>query len=369
MSRPVVLTLFLTHECNLACTYCYVHDKRRRPMPVEVGKKAIDLGLTLAKDRMQVSFFGGEPLIEWDLLVELHGYAKERLGERGVRPIFAMTTNGMLLSDRRLEWIRDEGIRIGFSIDGNRAAQDATRCGPKGKSSYERTVERLEAAAKALPDLQTISVVDPSNVAHLADSVRDILARGVRRLTLNPNWGAPEWEEEEVRAVWAKGYDEVAEIYLEHFRRGEAIRVNFIEDKVITRLKEGYAPCDQCDFGKLDFAVAASGRIYPCERQVGADGPDDEAMVIGTVDEGFDKTRQRKIHRAVKAMPDECRTCALNDRCANWCPCANIALTGDPGRPGGLLCWHEQTTTAVADRVAAALYAEKNPAFMARFYA
>jgi len=368
MSRPVVLTLFLTHECNLRCTYCYVHDKRRHTMPAEIGKKAIDLALTLAKDRLQVSFFGGEPLIEWDRLVELHDYAAERMAERGVRPIFAVTTNGMLLSDKRLEWIQEKGIRVGFSIDGNRAAQDATRCGPKGKSSYDKTADRLRAAAKALPDLQTISVVDPRNVAHMADGVRDILELGCRRITLNPNWGAPEWEEDEVRDAWARGYDEVGEIYLERYRAGEPVRISFIEDKVITRLKEGYAPCDRCDFGNLDFAVSASGKVYPCERQVGADGPDDEDMVIGTVDDGFDKQRQRKIHHAVKTIPKECRECALADRCANWCPCANIALTGEMGRPGGLLCWHEQTTTTVADRVAATLYAEKNPAFMARFY-
>jgi radical SAM protein with 4Fe4S-binding SPASM domain len=101
---------------------------------------------------------------------------------------------------------------------------------------------------------------------------------------------------------------------------------------------------------------------------VGADGPDEEHMVIGTVESGFDTKRQRNIQRAVKQIPEECKRCALAPRCANWCPCANLALTGEIGKPGGLLCFHEQLSVKWADHAASTLFAEKNPAFMMRFY-
>jgi len=367
MSRPVVLTLFLTHQCNLRCTYCYIHEKRAMKMPLEIGRQAIDLALTLAKDRLQISFFGGEPLLEWDLLTTFHQYGAKRAAERGVRPIFALTTNGMMLDDERLAYLRDHDIRIGYSIDGNQQAQDATRPKAGGGSSYERTVDRLRLALKYLPDLQTISVIDPENVAYLADSVRELLSIGCRRVTLNPNWSA-DWSDDAVREVWAEQYREIAGIYVDRFRANQAVRISFIEDKIITRLKSGYAPCDQCDFGQLDFAVSTSGKIYPCERQVGSDGEEEEHMVIGTVAEGFDRRRQSKIRRAVKKIPDECRNCALADRCANWCPCANLALTGEAGRPGGLLCFHEQLCVKWADEAAAQLYTEQNAPFMVRFY-
>jgi len=367
MARPVVLTLFLTHECNLRCSYCYVHDKRKETMPIEVGQKAIDLAVSMAKEKVQVSFFGGEPLLEWDALVALQKHATERCKERGKRLVFALTTNGLLLNEERLGKLVEMGVRVGFSIDGCREAQDATRCGKNGKSSFDETIEKLSLAAKAMPDLQTISVVDPDNVKYLSESVRAIVEAGCRRITLNPNWGG-DWEDEATRGLWAAEYKKVSEFYLEEFRAGRPLRVSFIEDKIITRLKEGFAPCDQCDFGNLDFAVSTKGNIYPCERQVGADGPDEEDMLLGDVWKGMEKSKQRKIHHAVKAVPEDCRDCALNDRCANWCPCANMALTGEPGKPGGLLCWHEQTTIAIADETAAALYGEKNPPFLERFY-
>jgi uncharacterized protein len=367
MSRPVVLTLFLTHQCNLRCSYCYVHEKRAATMPIEVGRKAIDLALQIAKDKLQISFFGGEPLLEWDLLSALHQYGKQRTAERGVAPIFAVTTNGMFLDDDRLAYLRDNDIRVGFSIDGNRQAQDATRPKAGGGSSHERTVERLRLTLKHMPDVQTISVIDPANVAHLADSVRELLDIGVKRVTLNPNWSA-DWSDETTREVWQHQYEEISKIYVDRFRGNAPVRISFIEDKIITRLKSGYAPCDQCDFGNRDFAVSTTGKVYPCERQVGSDGEAEEHMVIGTVDEGFDKRRQRNLLRGIKDVPDECRRCALADRCANWCPCANLALTGELGRPGGLLCFHEQLTVKWADESAAVLYAEKNLPFMARFY-
>ncbi len=367
MSRPVVLTLFLTHHCNLRCSYCYVHEKRHATMPVEVGRKAIDLALRLAKDRLQISFFGGEPLLEWDLLTELYRYGRDRTAERGVRPIFALTTNGMMLDEDRLTFLRDNDIKVGFSIDGNREAQDATRRKAGGGSSYDRTLDRLRLAVKHLPDLQTISVIDPANVTYLADSVRELLSVGCRRITLNPNWLA-DWSDEAVRRVWAERYEEIADIYVDRFVRHDPARISFIEDKIITRLKSGYAPCDQCDFGRRDFAVSASGKIYPCERQVGGDDEGSEPMVIGDVERGFDKRRQRNLLRGVKQIPDECRRCALADRCANWCPCTNLALSGELGRPGGLLCFHEQLCVKWADEAAGRLYAERNAPFMMRFY-
>lgn len=368
MARPVVLTLFLTHQCNLRCTYCYVHEKRNETMPLEIGEKAIDLSIPLVdKSHLQISFFGGEPLIEWEKLKALHEYGQKEAKERGIKTIFAMTTNGMFLDEEKLEFIRDNEVRVGFSIDGNRAAQDATRPKSGGASSYERTMDRLALALKYVPDVQTISVIDPANVEHLADSVRELINVGVRRVTLNPNWGG-DWEDEEIRKVWEQQYHEIAEIYVDQFRAERPIRISFIEDKVITRLKSGYASCDQCDFGNLDFAVSTSGKIYPCERQVGADGEAEEHMVIGTVETGFDRRAQRKIHHAKKDIPVECKQCALAQRCANWCPCANLELTGEIGTPGGLLCWHEQMSITWADHAASLLFQEKNPAFLARFY-
>jgi uncharacterized protein len=143
------------------------------------------------------------------------------------------------------------------------------------------------------------------------------------------------------------------------------VRVDFIDSKIKTRLKAGYAACDRCNFGEQEIAVTAGGNIYPCERLVGEDTGD---LCIGNVRDGFDATARMAVLAKRGNRNPECRDCGLRERCMNWCACTNYITTGAIDRVDGLVCYHEQMTVAIADSVAALLYEEQNPYFLETFY-
>jgi radical SAM protein with 4Fe4S-binding SPASM domain len=116
----------------------------------------------------------------------------------------------------------------------------------------------------------------------------------------------------------------------------------------------------------MELAVSPTGMLYPCERLVGTD--DDPKVQIGDIVNGVDPKRRDALRDAKNIPPDECKGCALQDRCMFWCGCVNYATTGRVNGVSGTLCWMEQLFIRNADRVARTLYEEQNPVFLERYY-
>jgi uncharacterized protein len=332
-------------------------------MPRDVAEKAIDYATIDDPDRVQISYFGGEPFLEYDRMVEYTELARTQLASADRRLKFVVTTNGTGFNKRRLAYLAENDFFVGFSIDGIEAAQNATRPKINGGGSFQAVYQGLRQIVRSSVDFETISVIDPANVEYLGATARFLIEAGVRRISFNPNFYC-DWTDESLE-LWERGYREVAEAWLASYRRGHLIYINIIDDKVITHLKGGFKDHDHCEFGKAAIAVAPSGNIYPCERLVAEDR--DLTYCIGNVTDGFSARRAGLIEASGNHC-DDCDDCALFDRCMNFCACANIADTGNLGEPGGLVCWHEQVAVAVADQAAATLYREHNPMFLQTYY-
>ncbi len=367
------LTLCLTHACNLRCAYCYAGPKTGRRMAWDTAKRAIEFGLgqTLQQARLsgaepsgQLGFFGGEPLLEWPLLQRAADYAVAEAERLGVALKKTVTTNMTLLDADKADWLKARGFYVGLSLDGNAAMHDALRRFPDGRGSHAACAPALRFFQGPNANGEVIVVPDPRNVMHLADSVSWLIDEGIRRLSLNPNFYIA-WPESALES-WRAAYERIGDRYLACYRSGNPIRVNVIDGKIRAHLKEGYAPCDKCGFGEREAAVAVSGNLYPCERVVGDDTND--ALRIGDVWNGFDAGRRSRILACRGNRNPECMACPERHRCMNWCSCINYATTGAIDRVAGVVCFHERLAIAVADRVAAALYAESNPAFLEQFY-
>lgn len=366
-------TLCLTHACNLRCGYCYAGAKSNTAMTWDVARQAVDFALEQTCRRAsllgvpaeaQIGYFGGEPLLEWSLLVTSAEYALEQAADKGIALKKTVTTNMTLLDERKVDWFRERKFHLGLSLDGNAAMHDALRRFADGRGSHAAAAEALRFFRGARQDGEVIVVVDPRNVRHLAESVQWLLAEDMRSISLNPNFYI-HWSDSALR-VWDRAMERIGDAYVEQYRKGVPVRINVIDGKIRVRIKEGYAACDRCGFGENEIAVAASGNIYPCERVVGDDTRRD--LCIGHVARGFDADRRERILACRGNTAEECVDCPVRDRCMNWCACINYATTGSINRVDGIVCHHERMVIGVADRVGATLYGEKNPAFLVKFY-
>lgn len=311
-----------------------------------------------------ISFFGGEPLLEYDLLQKCVDYAEQRGRETGRPYELTITTNGLGLDEQVVRYLREKEIEITLSFDGVREAQDASRPRPDRRSSFPETRAALRLALEHVPDTAVCAVVSPENVRYLCESIDFLLDEGVRYLHLNPNFFA-DWTVEGLDQ-WRAGYEHAAQRVVEAFRNGQVVHVNFITAKIVTHLKGGYDPCDCCDFGRREIAIAPSGNVYPCQRMVGEDN--EELGLLGDVFDGRDEQACRELDGCREVTSPECLECDHRARCRNWCSCVNHRLTGRFDRVCPLVCYHERMAIEVADAAASCLFEEKNSTFLQTFY-
>lgn len=361
------LTIVLTHACNLGCTYCYAGKKDARTMPESTAHAAIDWALERCGGELLLGWFGGEPLLRWDLLTRLQAYASERAAAAGVRLSGTVTTNGTLLTPERMEWLAARDITVGISIDGDRATHDRLRPLAGGGSSFDAVRAGLHVALERKPMTQTISVVHPGNVAELDRTVGFLLEEGVRVISLSLDPSA-DWDLGDLD-TYRRQLELIGERWLAEFRAGRDLWIEPLDGRIVAHVKGGLQDCDRCSAGLDELAIAPSGTWYPCERMVGADGPRERRWALGgDARNGPDPLRVRDLTGQHAAEPAECQACPLRERCQHTCACSNAMATGTLATPGGATCAAEQSAIAVADRIAARMWEEGNPLFLRRRY-
>jgi uncharacterized protein len=360
------LTLVLTHACNLACRYCYAGPKSSRRMSEALGEQALAWGFAQVPPggKIQVGYFGGEPLLTWDLLRHFQVRAEQLAREKNITLVATVTTNGTLLTDERMAWLAEHGVVVAVSLDGARETHEALRPYASGASSFEDALRGAKVALARAPLTELIAVSDPGNVARLSGTARFLLDQGARVISLSPNY-AGAWEEAALE-TYAREFEGVGDEFLRRFRAGEDVYIAQLDAKIVGRLKCGLQACDKCTFGLGEVAVAPSGNLYPCERLVGEDS--DPRWVIGTLERGVDRARLEALYYARLGKDFTCVSCALRPRCMNFCGCSNAFSSGDAAAPGAFLCRAEQVHAKVADRVARTLFWEANPVFLRKFY-
>jgi uncharacterized protein len=339
-NAAVEVALVLTHACNMACSYCYTGEKKRVRMSPAIADRALEASFARATTELQLTFFGGEPLLEADLLCALASQARARAARLGVTLRLQVTTNGTRLDDALLTRLLALDVHIALSIDGNRRAHEAGRAFVGGSSSYDSTRAALTRLLASGRRFDVVMVVDPANVEHLGDGVLELFDLGVESITLNPNWSAA-WSDDAL-SRWRGGYEHAAAITLAWHRRGRAVRLQPLHG-AMTALEHGRDIGQTCGAGQHSFAVAPSGNVYACARSVGEDLGHDK---ICHVDDWlptapFTGRNQRA----------ECVGCAAAERCERHCACACREETSDPFTPGPILCWHQSMVEELATRL------------------
>ena len=318
------LCLHIAHDCNLACKYCFAEEGeyhgRRALMSYEVGKKALDFLIASSGNRrnLEVDFFGGEPLMNWQVVKDLVAYGRqqEKLHDKHFR--FTVTTNGVLLNDEIQEFINQEMDNVVLSLDGRREVNDAMRPFRNGKGSYDLIVPKFQKLADSRNQERyyvrgtfTRNNLDFSNdVLHFADL-------GFKQMSIEPVVGDESdpyaIREEDIPKI-CEEYDRLAKLMIEREREGKGF--NFFHFMI--DLEGG--PCvskrlSGCGSGTEYLAVTPWGDLYPCHQFVGQ-----EEFLMGNVDDGITKPEIADAFRGCSVYSKEsCKKCFARFYCSGGC--------------------------------------------------
>jgi uncharacterized protein len=358
------LTLHLTRDCNFSCDYCYAKPATPGLMSIEVGQKAVRLGLERNLGSCGIVFFGGEPLLVKDRIFELVEFGRkiEKAGEG--RFHFKTTTNGLLLDEAFLEYACREDILIAMSFDGIKKAHDAHRKTNSKEGTFDLLLPRLRMLMKARPYSSVLMVINPDTVKYLEESVSFLLEEGVRYLIISLNYAGP-WDEETM-AILEEQYKKLAKLYVKWTKQGRKFYLSPFEVKIALHVKKDDADNLRCDLGMRQLSVDPEGYLYPCV-QFTKTGPKSQ-WCIGDVDSGINAEAWSRIRQLGCGQKEPCIKCAINRRCLHTCACLNWQATGNANMVSPVLCRHEQMLVSIADQIAEKLYSQRNREFISKHY-
>lgn len=336
------MCLNVSHLCNLRCEYCFAdggtYNGAAENMSLDVALKAIDMIVSKSANRhnLEVDFFGGEPLLNFDVVKKTVEYARsiEKAHNKNFR--FTITTNAMLLNDEIIDFFNKEMYNVVVSIDGRRSVHDCVRKTASGKGSFDTAIKnalrfkQLRKGQYYIRGTYTALNKDFSNdVLFLNDLGFDQLSIEPVVLPENHRLAIKKEDIEQLKAE----YDKLAEAYVER-RKGEKW-FNFFH--FMLDIYNG--PCESkrlvgCGAGNDYVAVAPNGNIYPCHQ---FDGEKD--YVIGNVLDGSFNTEIPKFFAENNLLKkDKCRNCWAKYYCSGGCAANAIKYGGGINKPYELSC-------------------------------
>jgi len=329
-------------------------------MTREIAFAAVRLGMENNKTT-GLLFYGGEPLVEKELIYDIVEYSRKIKDETGHIFHYKLTTNGTLLDEDFLKFAREINMQIGFSHDG--LAQDDCRLSHKGDGSFNLLEEKIPLLLKYLPYTTAMSVIDPSTVHKAAEIVSFLFEKGFRYITLSLNYSKDAPWTKKYLSVLEREYKKMAKMYIKWTNAEEKFYLSPFEMKILSHLKGEKYNIDRRLMSKEQPTVAPDGKIYSGSRYV-----DQSAFVIGDVFTGIDPKKRRFIDDKGGIPPAPCLECALKARC-NY---VYDSLTFEAGEIfseiSPVQCAHEQLITPIADKIAVKLYKERNALFLHKHY-
>ena len=327
------LCLHIAHDCNLACQYCFAEEGeyhgRRALMSFEVGKKALDFLVANSGSRvnLEVDFFGGEPLMNWQVVKDLVAYGRSLEEPHNKKFRFTLTTNGVLLNDDILEFANKEMANIVLSIDGRKCVHNKMRPFRGGQGSYDLIVPKFQKVAESRNQMDYY--VRGTFTHHNLDFSQDVLHLadlGFKQISVEPVVAPPEEayaiREEDIPFL-KEEYDRLAQEMIARRKNGQ--KFNFFHFMI--DLQGG--PCvakrlSGCGSGTEYLAVTPWGDFYPCHQFVGQ-----EQFLMGNVDTGITNTEIRDEFKCCNVYAkDACKKCFAKFYCSGGCAANAYNFTG-----------------------------------------
>ena len=318
------LCLNVAHDCNLRCKYCFADEGeyhgRKALMSFEVGKAALDFLVKNSGNRrnLEVDFFGGEPLLNWNVVKQLVEYGRSIEKEAGKNFRFTITTNGTLLNQEILDYVNKEMGNIVLSIDGRKEVNDKMRPKAGGQGTYDEIVPKYIKVAESRHQLRYfVRGTFTHNNLDFSEDVKQLADLGFKQISMEPVVASPsDWyaiKEEDLPKL-KEEYDKLAKLYLQYKKEGKGF--NFFHFNI--DLSGG--PCvakrlSGCGSGCEYLGVTPWGDLYPCHQFVG-----NEDFIMGNVFEGIKRFDiQKKFKESNVYSREECQKCFARYYCSGGC--------------------------------------------------
>ncbi len=327
------LCLHVAHTCNLNCSYCFASQGKyhgdRAVMSYEVGKQALDFLIANSGTRknLEVDFFGGEPLMNFQVVKDLVTYARKVEKEKGKNFRFTLTTNGVLVDDDVIEWANRECSNVVLSLDGRKEIHDRYRVDYAGNGSWEKIVPKFQkfVEARGGREYYMRGTFTHANPDFLKD-IQNMLDLGFNELSMEPvvcAEGDPSALTKEDMAIVMDQYEKLAQLMLERDKAGKP----FTFYHYMIDLSDGpciYKRISGCGSGTEYMAVTPWGDLYPCHQFVG-----EERFKLGDIWNGVSNTEVQNEFAScnVYAHP-ECRECWARLYCSGGCAANAYHATG-----------------------------------------
>lgn len=330
-------TLHISHDCNLACTYCYADTgsfgKPRGLMRAEVVTKAIDYVFAHAPKEGEISigFFGGEPLMNIDGIRKAVAHAKARAAAAGLGVSFSMTSNATLLTDDIMQMLRDEKFSLIFSLDGPPGVHDQMRKARGGRGTHARVLQRIQAYRERYGGSFTVRGTFTAATPRFSEQVVYLNEQGFTDISVEP---AQLDASNPAAITTAKQIDEIkeeyerlADIFLAWFDQGRFLHF-FHFEKGLRALLKPHPMYTECGAGAGFIAITPEGKIFPCFEAVVED-----ENCIGDIESGFDAVKRSVFQAMHVELKETCRSCWVKHACGGGCHAFNIRYNGAINEP------------------------------------
>ncbi|WP_273326184.1 PapB family radical SAM/SPASM ranthipeptide maturase [Vallitalea guaymasensis] len=338
--NPNQLILMVSQECNLRCSYCYGGDGEynlRGKMKYEVAKKAVDYFVSHSKkDKLNICFFGGEPLLNFDLIKKIVAYTKELENELNREFTFSMTTNGTVINKEIERFIIEHDFSVTISIDGDSTAHNSNRFYGNKKGCYDDVIKNT-AGLREMDKLSARATLtsNNTNVFNILDHLIDL---GFNKVTWSPA----------MNMMTKKDMGELIDSQKKVISKvGELINAGNVEEakkysqiiKLFKKIHKDGIRLKACGTGTNMIAVGIEGDIYPCHRFVGI-----SPIKIGNI---FNDTpcSNPQFYKSIDVREmEECHNCISRNICLGGCPQVTYEANHNKNIPKETLCDYNRET-------------------------
>ena len=359
--------LSITEQCNLRCEYCYYKDVHARcdVMSDDVMEATVRLAfekaIKIKRESMNITFFGGEPLLRFDFVKKTVKFTKKLMKE--LRPQlpkkfqlgYSINTNGTLFTDEIVKYLKREKFTVFLSLDGPQKRHDISRRTINGSGSFK-------AIAPYIPDMvemdaQVLMVVTRKHVKGLAAAVKWVFRQGFSKVATYLNYDGS-WTGADFDALIPE-YEKMARFWYKCQLEGRDIYLGTIQNKIVMNTFQIRQKKFSCFMNTESMSVATNGNVFPCSRFISS--RKDAPYIVGNVfdkDSGVYKgVMPRAVRQFMETDRKECDGCVIRYRCAaHECGCTSFYTTGSLKGVSPEVCTHERILCAICDEYALKLH-------------